>query len=147
MRISDWSSSVCSSDVGKAHGTAQGWRPHRQIPGQEEDPLRLRHLRPWQRRAAGFALPCKRSGEAGVAAPRADGGSHGGWLFPRKSPAGRDSDLDRPWLGQPHHGPGGGADRFLRSEEHTSELQSLMRISYAVFCLKKNNNTISKKQR
>src|SRR3546814_2537074 len=30
-----------------------------------------------------------------------------------------------------------------RSEEHTSELQSLMRISYAVFCLKKKNNTIS----
>src|SRR3546814_8216569 len=28
-----------------------------------------------------------------------------------------------------------------RSEEHTSELQSLMRISYAVFCLKKHNNT------
>src|SRR3546814_3558505 len=28
-------------------------------------------------------------------------------------------------------------DRFQRSEEHTSELQSLMRISYAVFCLKK----------
>src|SRR3546814_3806980 len=27
----------------------------------------------------------------------------------------------------------------IRSEEHTSELQSLMRISYAVFCLKKNN--------
>src|SRR3546814_10232505 len=44
---------------------------------------------------------------------------------------------------------------LARSEEHTSELQSLMRISYAVFCLKKtknnlnitnNNNTISKKQ-
>src|SRR3546814_2247336 len=29
--------------------------------------------------------------------------------------------------------------RVLRSEEHTSELQSLMRISYAVFCLKKKN--------
>src|SRR3546814_5890242 len=29
---------------------------------------------------------------------------------------------------------------FARSEEHTSELQSLMRISYAVFCLKKKNN-------
>src|SRR3546814_6299112 len=28
----------------------------------------------------------------------------------------------------------------IRSEEHTSELQSLMRISYAVFCLKKNTN-------
>src|SRR3546814_3817136 len=31
--------------------------------------------------------------------------------------------------------------RRKRSEEHTSELQSLMRISYAVFCLKKKNNT------
>src|SRR3546814_10220691 len=31
-----------------------------------------------------------------------------------------------------------------RSEEHTSELQSLMRISYAVFCLKKKNNTRNK---
>src|SRR3546814_10654860 len=30
--------------------------------------------------------------------------------------------------------------RALRSEEHTSELQSLMRTSYAVFCLKKKNN-------
>src|SRR3546814_8735838 len=30
-----------------------------------------------------------------------------------------------------------------RSEEHTSELQSLMRISYAVFCLKKKNKNIS----
>src|SRR3546814_2184103 len=29
------------------------------------------------------------------------------------------------------------AENFMRSEEHTSELQSLMRISYAVFCLKK----------
>src|SRR3546814_2916728 len=33
--------------------------------------------------------------------------------------------------------------RCLRSEEHTSELQSLMRISYAVFCLKKNKQTTS----
>src|SRR3546814_5746144 len=31
---------------------------------------------------------------------------------------------------------------FERSEEHTSELQSLMRISYAVFCLKKQNTSI-----
>src|SRR3546814_5344409 len=31
----------------------------------------------------------------------------------------------------------------VRSEEHTSELQSLMRISYAVFCLKKKTNTTS----
>src|SRR3546814_1650607 len=33
--------------------------------------------------------------------------------------------------------------RLVRSEEHTSELQSLMRISYAVFCLKKKNKTQS----
>src|SRR3546814_10251713 len=38
--------------------------------------------------------------------------------------------------------------KLPRSEEHTSELQSLMRISYAVFCLKKKNNkTINKKNR
>src|SRR3546814_4907145 len=50
-----------------------------------------------------------------------------------------------------HHGggsrpvPAGGEHRRLpdiRSEEHTSELQSLMRISYAVFCLKKKRKTI-----
>src|SRR3546814_7414642 len=50
-----------------------------------------------------------------------------------------------------HDGPAGAADRRRhrldaaghrpRSEEHTSELQSLMRISYAVFCLKKKNHT------
>src|SRR3546814_3922609 len=34
-------------------------------------------------------------------------------------------------------------DSAVRSEEHTSELQSLMRISYAVFCLKKKKMTIS----
>src|SRR3546814_3089046 len=39
-------------------------------------------------------------------------------------------DQGRPW-------PVQGAENFNRSEEHTSELQSLMRISYAVFCLKK----------
>src|SRR3546814_4666414 len=33
----------------------------------------------------------------------------------------------------------------FRSEEHTSELQSLMRISYAVFCLKKTNDTINQR--
>src|SRR3546814_10102635 len=41
----------------------------------------------------------------------------------------------------PQHPAGFGAQReqLARSEEHTSDLQSLMRISYAVFCLKKNN--------
>src|SRR3546814_4719228 len=61
---------------------------------------------------------------------------------------GRDAEAARrmqylfpPDLFRERHGDGiGGAGRTLaqgRSEEHTSELQSLMRISYAVFCLKK----------
>src|SRR3546814_11118854 len=39
----------------------------------------------------------------------------------------------------PPQPPGSAVTQKLRSEEHTSELQSLMRISYAVFCLKKKN--------
>src|SRR3546814_10258270 len=39
--------------------------------------------------------------------------------------------------------PRGGPNWHGRSEEHTSELQSLMRISYAVFCLKKKKQTAS----
>src|SRR3546814_5144086 len=41
----------------------------------------------------------------------------------------------------------GAADIHARSEEHTSELQSLMRISYAVFCLKKKNYKHTKHQK
>src|SRR3546814_9465492 len=59
---------------------------------------------------------------------------------------------DLPTAGRvsPYIGGGGGAVResidrvsasYGRSEEHTSELQSLMRHSYAVLCLKKKNNT------
>src|SRR3546814_3557200 len=43
-------------------------------------------------------------------------------------------------IDQPEFGGARGGDR-VRSEEHTSELQSLMRISYAVFCLKKKKRT------
>src|SRR3546814_10736806 len=39
--------------------------------------------------------------------------------------------------GHARHDAGDGRETLARSEEHTSELQSLMRISYAVFCLKK----------
>src|SRR3546814_6363223 len=38
-------------------------------------------------------------------------------------------------------------DDWVRSEEHTSELQSLMRISYAVFCLKKKNKATNQKNK
>src|SRR3546814_3867217 len=50
----------------------------------------------------------------------------------------RLSRISRPWMSMMAviEYPSG---YVIRSEEHTSELQSLMRISYAVFCLKKNN--------
>src|SRR3546814_9383719 len=63
---------------------------------------------------------------------------------PRRDPA-RDERQNEREAGQPggvralrHEGMRGGDD--ARSEEHTSELQSLMRISYAVFCLKKKKH-------
>src|SRR3546814_7059017 len=70
----------------------------------------------------------------------------------RRADLGAAEGLERLALQRPRHAePGGkgareGDHQFLlrlrpeRSEEHTSELQSLMRISYAVFCLKKKNN-------
>src|SRR3546814_2443473 len=51
-----------------------------------------------------------------------------------------DSLVSTGWLAENLHTPGLRIfDCTCRSEEHTSELQSLMRISYAVFCLKKKN--------
>src|SRR3546814_2343976 len=67
-----------------------------------------------QNRADGHGVPPVNRGPAGAA--RASSGI-------TRPPIGRS-------LYRQHH---------LRSEEHTSELQSLMRISYAVFCLKKKN--------
>src|SRR3546814_10580263 len=109
MRISDWSSDVCSSDL--------AGRPRQ---GRAAAAVRLRRLRE----------PAGRRGRVQQPAPRR---------------AVRDADDDR--LGDPAllrgavggagHAARAGAVADARSEEHTSELQSLMRISYAVFCLKK----------
>src|SRR3546814_9376204 len=72
-----------------------------------------------------------------------DGPQHNG-RNERKRPDGRQAILQ-------HHGPqapmahGPYVSNIFqenRSEEHTSELQSLMRISYAVFCLKKKNTNL-----
>src|SRR3546814_7815679 len=94
MRISDWSSDVCSSDLEPAHD-ARYHRPRR----RHEPPLR-----------------------------RADAAE-------RARPHRLSSRRARALSG--HEGARGD-----RSEEHTSELQSLMRISYAVFCLKKKRPLI-----
>src|SRR3546814_7970633 len=52
----------------------------------------------------------------------------------------QQSDRARRHDGADVHPVADGVCTVLRSEEHTSELQSLMRISYAVFCLKKKKN-------
>src|SRR3546814_5713863 len=61
-------------------------------------------------------------------------GVHGRAQEVGRGAAALGSDLDEAIIFAPVE-----ADRAVRSEEHTSELQSLMRISYAVFCLKKKN--------
>src|SRR3546814_9277762 len=55
----------------------------------------------------------------------------------RRHPGDRDRRLNAPWSDVWRSGVGLARLSGRRSEEHTSELQSLMRISYAVFCLKK----------
>src|SRR3546814_10744798 len=125
MRISDWSSDVCSSDllVG-AHQVR-----HARIYPLGDDALRVtgagvgarqpeQHMEQLAHQPHGVA-----AADALVAVHRlvAD-------LLdqPRLLVDVRRQQLLEPGLGQQH-----------RSEEHTSELQSLMRISYAVFCLQK----------
>src|SRR3546814_1245963 len=86
---------------------------------------------------------------APAAITRASGSPHG---FRHRSRCVHDGDCRLPRSGavwnRRFHWPRDLGDRgifhhssSLRSEEHTSDLQSLMRISYAVFCLKNNTNT------
>src|SRR3546814_6339126 len=121
MRISDWSSDVCSSDLHKSPSF-----PRRRELRRSEPSARPRACRASARSAPTPARPRDR---ANGPAPHS-----------RRPPSIRTS---RPQAGgsTPHATP---CPAHKRSEEHTSELQSLMRISYAVFCLKKktryNNN-------
>src|SRR3546814_3082980 len=111
MRISDWSSDVCSSDLTRAR------RLHRRLAGRRQGQARGRcgggreGRRPRHRRSARTRAPAAQAAGAAEPAIPADG------LPTCTEPS------------QCHHA--------ARSEEHTSELQSLMRKSYAVFCLKK----------
>src|SRR3546814_6534570 len=111
MRISDWSSDVCSSDLHPA--AAQG----------EEKPERRLRQTP-EKEPAGQGRDDQ--GDADQAGPSQDAPSLPTSLVHLLA---ADDLADA---------------QSFRSEEHTSELQSLMRISYAVFCLKKKKNkTIS----
>src|SRR3546814_6281470 len=100
-------------------GQPASWRPG---PGAASSGWRRRdRARGWRSAGRGYAP---------------DGAFHeelAAEAAPTRAP-GRLQVADDPVCG----GVGGlGVERGLRSEEHTSELQSLMRISYAVFCLKK----------
>src|SRR3546814_10819606 len=116
MRMSDWSSDVCSSDLPPARWRASGGRHDRgRADRRDVAPIRLSRLR--------------RNGRAEMAGRVA---FLRGAAFPERLPHPVREVRVRRRLA------GGRAARPPRSEEHTSELQSLMRISYAVFCLKKN---------
>src|SRR3546814_1660891 len=72
--------------------------------------------------------------------------AHGGAVRLGSQPAQAEAVRDR--LARGRRGRTGAAPSRTagRSEEHTSELQSLMRISYAVFCLKKKNSNITSRK-
>src|SRR3546814_8726992 len=114
MRISDWSSDVCSSDLRVAR---QRCPDCREIPRYPPRP-RLSRL-PRAQRKAHAVLIARRRGKRrhGTHGRLRDAADRGGFRVLLQPP-------EEPVL------------RRRRSEEHTSELQSLMRISYAVFCLK-----------
>src|SRR3546814_6028149 len=129
MRISDWSSDVCSSDL------------QVQRLADAAGALRLRLVAAAGRAAIGVA-----QGESQVA----------GIVHPPQvvQPDRRRPFRDAGRLAADVDALGGDVvlvgrvdvgrvevQRQARSEEHTSELQSLMRISYAVFCLKKKKKT------
>src|SRR3546814_4468422 len=132
MRISDWSSDVCSSDlVGVGQRRGQGRVAFR--IAVDVDLLRdhAQHRTVPQGAAAEVPAGVDRRGEV-VAVGGARMRAH------RLAQAQLAVDVEvqlRP--AQLAVDPQPGVSVPARSEEHTSELQSLMRISYAVFCLKK----------
>src|SRR3546814_6730630 len=108
LRISDWSSDVCSSDL-------LACTTYVNAPGRRR-----------RRTARGYRVPARTEPRTGDISsrhrsPRPAGATVKGGA-PRAACAGNILRV---------------AGVARRSEEHTSELQSLMRISYAVFCLKK----------
>src|SRR3546814_7798578 len=123
MRISDWSSDVCSSDLGVGLLIAL-------VLGTEMIPLFLFAPVMFVGIANGLSLP---SAIASGISLRPDlAGTASGLLGFLQMVVGALATWAVGELQDDTALP-------MRSEEHTSELQSLMRISYAVFCLKKKN--------
>src|SRR3546814_7048520 len=135
MRISDWSSDVCSSDLGRisADGEYSPWRKVKDEP---------RVLAMSDGEGVIFALE----------RPDIQGNARYSLIEASADKGGSKLHIMRDDNNKPLNGIDGTAlhniESKRRSEEHTSELQSLMRISYAVFCMNKkskhNNKPLTK---
>src|SRR3546814_6787869 len=139
MRISDWSSDVCSSDLAEVLAVQQQHRAPVGLGGGGD--VHVRHRQLLLLRIEFEALDRVRVGEAFElrAVERrffGDGGGGGKREGEGEGQRGGKLAAHGVFRGQAGRRIGAAAQR---SEENTSELQSLMRISYAVFCLKKNN--------
>src|SRR3546814_6242172 len=130
MRISDWSSDVCSSDlVGRFDRDEIGIGFARRRLGEQGFAGAGRAIEQEALRRPD-AQPAKRFG---MLERQFDALDH---LVARRVEAADVAPARLRRLDH-HFAHGRRLDALQRSEEHTSELQSLMRISYAVFCLKK----------
>src|SRR3546814_7353640 len=154
MRISDWSSDVCSSDLGgRLVGTALGPVEQRLIGWRDAVPdlLNRLHIQPERLRQRGLGKPRRNADPQSAGRqlqqrepavrlkPVQQFGHDEGRLLPGKRLQAYDDHGKCGVFGRCGRYFGLRPDK--RSEEHTSELQSLMRISYAVFCLKKKTTT------
>src|SRR3546814_4364122 len=123
MRISDWSSDVCSSDLSVLLDFSAG----------VENPA-IRFLGRALRDECGLDASIASIAEVPSRSLLSRLTDHYLQIIANRAPIGFEAKFV---------GTRGNSTRYrgiLRSEEHTSELQSLMRISYAVFCLKKKQH-------
>src|SRR3546814_8432487 len=115
MRISDWSSDVCSSDLSEiAAPERKAWIRMPCAPQSQKNPLA---------EMGAFRCHCSEIKLSSISHPTCLGHPR---YFQTTIKRGSDMTLNK---------------TTARSEEHTSEFQSLIHISYAVFCLKKKNKT------
>src|SRR3546814_10670465 len=128
MRISDWSSDVCSSDLGAFAGVTAKLRPHVALPLVATNRINMPDV----------AERILASGGADMVSMARPLLADPWWVAKARIGKAHEINtcitctqacLDHVFQNR----------RASRSEEHTSELQSLMSITYAVICLKKKN--------